>query len=501
MSILPEDTNYHINIYICLKTKPGSGKDSFGFQWCKIDLTNTTVEVEENPIPKPKTKAKPKRMFLTPISSMPTTTPVGFRAIPHSLCNQKHKLVYAIGGCSAQKKDTYTGMVFEPASRSWKSCPNRFEKFWFHGLAIDCALVHTKNEFVLFNHVDQKHMVLDLTTGSWGSSFYTPIRFRTEHSSSSVAVGDVIYRVCHSKLYALDLAFKRPQFKRVYGLEKEIATIYRTAGIEYMVYLGKGKMCIVWGWSEPCDLHLEKDPYYDPIMYIACLKFWVGVCCQQNQLCAVVDRCEHYATQAHELYDCGPSLKSYRFDIFGKLGLSTIKGKAGLNLSWDQLARGRRYPTHVGLSAQVVWPIVGPGSAGSFRYGRPQENNESAFRPRLKTSILLELRSDPHSHHNLLKLKESRARVYDATKTNYALTFSFYLRRVDRRIAGIQVVILLPDMDCTFSEQFSSIKTYPRSDATRPYTTTAGGGGGRQGQVDVDRATNEEEEGLERGQR
>ncbi|KAM7502134.1 hypothetical protein LguiB_001038 [Lonicera macranthoides] len=216
--------------------------------------------------------------------------------------------VYAFGNSIPQenipRKDTYTGMVFEPASRSWKSCPHRFEKFWFYGSAVDCALVHTKNEFVVFNHVDQKHMVLDLTTGSWGSSFYTPIRFRTEHSSSSVALGDVIYRVYHSKFYALDLAFKRPQFKRVYGLEKEIATIYRTAGIEYMVYLGKGKMCIVWGWSEPRDLHLEKDPYYDPIMYIACLKFWVGVCCQQNQLCAIVDRCEHYATQAHELYDC-----------------------------------------------------------------------------------------------------------------------------------------------------------------------------------------------------
>ncbi|KAM7496784.1 hypothetical protein LguiA_021198 [Lonicera macranthoides] len=294
-------------------------------------------------------------MFLTPISSMPTTTPVGFRAIPHSSCNQKQKLVYAIGGRSAEafvcdfastnppvwkqlppvpspirvyfgvasplngnvyafgnsiprenvpRKDTYTGMVFEPASRSWKSCPHPFEKFWFHGSAGDCALVHTKNEFVVFGHVDEKHMVLDLTTGSWGSSFYMPIRFRTEHSSSSVAVGDVIYRVRHSKLYALDLASKRPRFKRVYGLEKDIATIYGTAGIEYMVYLGKGKLCIVWGWREPRDLHLEEDPYTDPIVHIACLKFWVGVCHQRNQLCAVVDQCEHYATQGYELYDC-----------------------------------------------------------------------------------------------------------------------------------------------------------------------------------------------------
>ncbi|KAM7501272.1 hypothetical protein LguiB_000176 [Lonicera macranthoides] len=136
-------------------------------------------------------------------------------------------------------------MVFELASRSWKSCPHPFEKFCFHGSAGDCALVHSKKEFVVFYCEDQEYRVLDLTTGNWGSSFYTPIHFRTEHYSSSVVVGDVIYRVRHSELYALDLASKRPRLKRVYGLENEIAIIYRTAGIEYMVYFGKGKLCIV----------------------------------------------------------------------------------------------------------------------------------------------------------------------------------------------------------------------------------------------------------------
>ncbi|KAM7502135.1 hypothetical protein LguiB_001039 [Lonicera macranthoides] len=80
----PEEPNNHIDIYLCLKTLPGSGKDVSLFQWFKIDPTNTTVEAEvevnaksiSKPKPKPKPKSKP--VFLTPISTMRNTTPLCF---------------------------------------------------------------------------------------------------------------------------------------------------------------------------------------------------------------------------------------------------------------------------------------------------------------------------------------------------------------------------------------------------------------------------------------
>ncbi|KAM7502464.1 hypothetical protein LguiB_001368 [Lonicera macranthoides] len=355
MIIPPEDPNHHINLYLCLKTR-GSRHHGPGFQWCKIDPTNTDVEdedededEEEDSNSNSKFEPKPKRRFLTPISTMPTTTPHGFRAIPHSSSNQKKKLVYAVGSTKfnsslkafvcdfgatpvweelppmprpihlafglasplngnvyafgifhTHENNSYTGLVFEPASRSWNPCPHPFNKYRNFFPMRDCALVHTRhrNEFIVFGTGRRAPIVLDLTTGNWKPPCFSAPAARID-TSSSVAVGDVIYRFNNSRLSALNLAFKRPFFKKVYGLEEVLPTIYGTVGLGHIAYLGKGKLCIVWGLH---DLHV-KDPFTNPITHITCLKFWVGVCNQTNQLRAVVDRCEHYAAHGLELYE------------------------------------------------------------------------------------------------------------------------------------------------------------------------------------------------------
>ncbi|KAM7496793.1 hypothetical protein LguiA_021207 [Lonicera macranthoides] len=357
----PEEPNNLIDIYLCLKTEPGSGKDVSLFQWFKIDPTNTTVEAEvevnAKSISKPKPKPKSEPVFLTPISTMRNTTPLCFCAIPHfSTSHKKKKLVYAIGGISdhSQKafvcdfgastsppfvweelpsmpcpirvyfgaasplnsniyafgekiapefdvSDTFTGVVFDQASRSWNPCPHPFNTYISsYRNVVDYAPVHTKdsNELILFNE-KKEHVALDLTTGNWKSSFCAPVPkrpfcYRDEYSSC-VAVGDVIYGFINRKLYALDLASKRQRFKRVYGLEEEMPISYLTAGTGYLAYLGKGKFCIVWGEK---DDEIEED-----IVQITCLKFWVGVCDQMNQLHAVVDRCEHYSAHGYFLKD------------------------------------------------------------------------------------------------------------------------------------------------------------------------------------------------------
>lgn len=134
----------------------------------------------------------------------------------------------------------------------------------------------------------------DLTTGNWESSFYAPIR--SSKYFSYVAVSDIIYRFVKTELYTIDLASKAPQFKRVYGLEEEIPTTCARTG--YIGYLGKVKLCVVWGCTRP----RVKHPFTNPILNITCLKFWVCVCNQTNQLRAVVDRCEHYAAHGLELH-------------------------------------------------------------------------------------------------------------------------------------------------------------------------------------------------------
>ena len=84
-------------------------------------------------------------------------------------------------------------------------------------------------------------------------------------------------------------------------------------------------------------------------------------------------------------------------------------------------------------------PLTAEGSATRWR----------AFRSRPKTTILLEFRSDPHSHRSLLKPKESRARIafFGSTKGEQNRIWQWFFGSITdsrpRRLASTPV-----DLSC-----------------------------------------------------
>ncbi|KAF5188696.1 hypothetical protein FRX31_021716 [Thalictrum thalictroides] len=124
--------------------------------------------------------------------------------------------------------------------------------------------------------------------------FCDPFEVPTDNFTSSVAVGDVVFRLLKNQLYACDMSKPKPIEHRVYGLEKEMKS--STWSRYKLFYIGNGKLCLTWLFDseEHCDMTV-----------IACLKFWVRMCNQECRLQAVIDRCDHYLANGGSIsLDC-----------------------------------------------------------------------------------------------------------------------------------------------------------------------------------------------------
>lgn len=342
----PEEPNTHLTLYLCIHGRLLHPL----FRWCKIDLANDGPQTNNS-------KANPT--ILSPICYMPETIPRNFRAVP-----TKQKLVYALGGqihrgekwvptskalvcdfgsstctpvweeiprmCSplvvsigvaspldgklyafGETEDATSrgdAVVFDPSLKSWAPSDKTYPHDFY---AIDDYLLLPHNELAVFETNDSV-LSFNFTTGRWDRYYeghvpsVFPRKFRSSaHLTSSVAVGHIIYKFYYGKLYALDLNGEEPiSFKLVHGLESKLPKYLQTVIKAHIFYIGKGKLCLVWGVSgtHRCYLPIDHDDKNE--IYITCLKFWVGMCSRRKRLCAVTDRCEQYITQGYKLYDC-----------------------------------------------------------------------------------------------------------------------------------------------------------------------------------------------------
>ncbi|KAM7497362.1 hypothetical protein LguiA_021776 [Lonicera macranthoides] len=200
---------------------------------------------------------------------------------------------------------TYRGLVFDPSSRSWTPCPAPTDLDYGYK---SVAVVHNEHEnpstsrLVVFNYL-RLPKAFNLATTQWENAFShhpCPVRHRDDDdcdpTPTSVGVGNLIYRFTHRKLYVLDTSSPKISFKRVCGLNNKLPTYWETYGRPFLVYLGKGKLCIVWG----CCSNSTEDAR---ILHITCLKFWVGMDNRKNRLRAVIDRCDRFRAYGVKLYD------------------------------------------------------------------------------------------------------------------------------------------------------------------------------------------------------
>ncbi|KAM7502818.1 hypothetical protein LguiB_001722 [Lonicera macranthoides] len=203
--------------------------------------------------------------------------------------------------------DTYRGLVFDPSSRSWNPCPPPTDLDYGYKSVV---VVHNEHEnrstsrLVVFNY-PRVPKAFNIATTQWENAFsaYSPIPVRNydddefDPTPTSVGVGNLIYRFTRRKLYALDTSSPKP-FKRVCGLNNKVPTYRETYGRPFLVYLGKGKLCIIWG----CYSNSIDDAPLR-ILHITCLKFWVGMDNRKNRLRAVINRCDRFIAHGDQLYD------------------------------------------------------------------------------------------------------------------------------------------------------------------------------------------------------
>ncbi|KAM7495875.1 hypothetical protein LguiA_020289 [Lonicera macranthoides] len=223
--------------------------------------------------------------------------------------------VYAFGEMLTQHgsgPSTFMGLVFDPSSSSWSPCPHPFNRggagYINCPTAItDTTLIDTENrsELCVITDFSEVH-TFNLASAKWECSFAAPVprdqRYLRDpgHASrsTSVAVGHLIYTFYNRKLYARDSSLPKPSFERVHGFDNMLPTGRETYRKAFMVYLGKGKLCVVWGHSPHPTENAPKQT-----LYITCLKFWVGMCNRRNRLRAVIDRCEQFVAHGIRLYD------------------------------------------------------------------------------------------------------------------------------------------------------------------------------------------------------
>lgn len=186
-----------------------------------------------------------------------------------------------------------------PPSTSWKQCPPPFKGRWTS--FDDYALICTENQSKLCVFTSSTGCLpFNLTTAQWERTLRVPVPshpFKPETSSTSVGVGHFIFKFHNHKLYALDSSSLQPSFERVPGLDKhKLPKYWEVCGSGRMVYLGKGKLCIVWGRH-------SIEPHENRTLYITCLMFWIGMCNRRNRLRAVIDRYERFIAYGCELYE------------------------------------------------------------------------------------------------------------------------------------------------------------------------------------------------------
>ncbi|KAM7478598.1 hypothetical protein LguiA_026811 [Lonicera macranthoides] len=199
------------------------------------------------------------------------------------------------------------GVVFNPSLTSWNQCPEPSEQLRScYGSVNDYALIDTedRSELCVFTSSLRRH-TFNLTTAQWESTLYARVpidHFRLAKDghavfSTSVAVGHLIFKFLNEKLYALDSSSPEQSFQPVPGLDNKLPK--QKANVRgLMVYLGKGKLCIIWGGKpDPADKAPEET------ISITCLKFWVGMCNRRNRLRAVIDRCERFLVHGIRLHD------------------------------------------------------------------------------------------------------------------------------------------------------------------------------------------------------
>ncbi|KAM7501240.1 hypothetical protein LguiB_000144 [Lonicera macranthoides] len=218
--------------------------------------------------------------------------------------------VYAFGVMHNKRLSgpyNYVGLVFDPSSRTWNQCSHPFHGDF--GLVKDYALVHSENnnsnsQLVAFTY--HEGHTFNLTNALWENSFSATVPlpvstspdWNSDPDSTSVAVGHLIYKYIDRKLFALDTSSPEPSFEPVHGLDNKLPTYSETYGNAHMVYLSKGKLCIIWG-----DFPNPSENLPVRTLSITCLKLWVGMCNRRNRLQAIIDRCERFLAHGICLYD------------------------------------------------------------------------------------------------------------------------------------------------------------------------------------------------------
>ncbi|PIA28589.1 hypothetical protein AQUCO_06800035v1 [Aquilegia coerulea] len=188
--------------------------------------------------------------------------------------------------------------VFDPSLNKWTALPSLPSDIHIYCVA-NSVFVRDQDEIIIFpsDYSSPKpHYAyrFNVKSHSW-ARFSDPFKIPADCTTSSVAVGNVIFRLQkENRLYACDMSHPKPIGRRVYGLEKEIKSFMSNTG--HLFYIGNGKLCLIWSF---------KSKEHRDMKVIACLKFWVGMCNEKRRLEAVIDRCDHYLVNGRSiLRDC-----------------------------------------------------------------------------------------------------------------------------------------------------------------------------------------------------
>ncbi|KAM7477343.1 hypothetical protein LguiA_025556 [Lonicera macranthoides] len=360
----PEDPETDVCLYLCLFK--GSNPDGHCYRWCKIDLTNQSPKSKSKskptflpPISYMPTTTPNKFCVVAssdsgPFSKKDTThkklvyavggldknQPPPYRSAKAFVCDfgsesltweelppmSSPKMIhfgivspsdgklYACG--DAQKEEVQVhpiqhrtkfqyvaeGDIFDPASRSWTSCPPPCCYNVSSVRVQDYAFDKEQNKLVVFINSDYV-LSFDLTTLVWRTNLHrvhlTPQSYGAV--SSSVVVGDTLYKYHLGQLYALDKTSPSPSFELVPGLTKKVDSYMRSTECvykSYLSYLGKGKFALVWG-GPSFRARSNRDA-----VFISCLTFWVGVCNQTNRRHVLIDQRQEYFANGPFLHDC-----------------------------------------------------------------------------------------------------------------------------------------------------------------------------------------------------
>ncbi|KAF5194999.1 hypothetical protein FRX31_015414, partial [Thalictrum thalictroides] len=113
--------------------------------------------------------------------------------------------------------------VFDPLLNKWTALPDPPSDVRL-GNVSDSVFVKDRDEIIIFpfgHHYPRDAYRFNVKCHSW-MRFCDPFEVPTDNFTSSVAVGDVVFRLLKNQLYACDMSKPKPIEHRVYGLEKEM---------------------------------------------------------------------------------------------------------------------------------------------------------------------------------------------------------------------------------------------------------------------------------------